>query len=47
MTKIDKCSCDSKFQDKRYGKGMRVFNKTDKENEYRCAVCKNVKIINK
>jgi len=43
MTK--KCSCKSKYQDKKYGKKMRVFNQTKQnENEisrgWRCTVCK-------
>lgn len=34
---IKKCACISKFQDKKYGKKMRVFNKTMKG--YCCTVC--------
>ncbi len=30
---------DHPFQDKRYGKGMRVMSSTAKENVYRCGVC--------
>jgi len=37
-TKIIKCNCDSEYQDKKYGKGMRVGNKTMK-NVARCTVC--------
>jgi hypothetical protein len=32
-----KCKCESKHQDKRYGKGMRIHNTTAKG--YRCTVC--------
>jgi len=41
MTKIVKCSCEHEFQDKKYGKGMRVFNETAKTNPtvWRCTVC--------
>ena len=39
---IKKCTCVHPFQDGRYGKGMRVFNKTIKvkPDVYRCTVCK-------
>ncbi len=39
-TIIKRCSCKSKFQDKRYGKGKRLFNETS-NNAYscRCTVC--------
>lgn len=42
---IKKCTCEHKYQDKLYGKKMRVFNQT-KQNEHeinkecRCTVCK-------
>ncbi len=39
---IKKCNCEYKWQDKMYGKGMRVMNLTDKgsgNNVYRCTVC--------
>jgi len=37
---IKKCNCESAFQDKKYGKGMRVHNKYIKEGGgYRCTVC--------
>lgn len=37
---IKKCNCKSEFQDKKYGKDMRVHNKYIKENGgYRCTVC--------
>jgi hypothetical protein len=35
-----RCSCVHPFQDKRYGKGIRVHNKTDKA--FRCTVCTSV-----
>ena len=41
MTKIMQCSCQSDFQDREYGKGMRVFNEIGKDQRggYRCTVC--------
>ena len=35
-----KCTCDHKFQDKRYGKGYRVHNEKAHNKGYRCTVCK-------
>ena len=40
-TVILKCSCSSEYQDKRYGKGMRVHN-IGKEGRA-CTVCGNRK----
>ena len=40
MIKI--CDCKSEYQDKKYGKNKRVFNKTNSTSttvKYRCAVC--------
>lgn len=34
-----KCFCEHKYQDKKYGKKVRVFNKTMKTNTWRCTVC--------
>jgi hypothetical protein len=43
--KILKCSCNNEFQDKEYGKGMRVFNSGGNINStvktYRCTVCES------
>ena len=37
---IKQCTCESKFQDKQYGKNMRVHNKYLKDGGgYRCTVC--------
>lgn len=36
-SEIKPCTCKHKFQDDRYGKGMRVFNKA--QGGYRCTVC--------
>jgi len=35
------CKCKHEFQDKRYGKQMRVHNKARKQREegWRCTVC--------
>ena len=44
MTKIGHCDCSHEYQDKIYGKGMRVFNnapsKGSNPKRYRCTVCK-------
>lgn len=37
-----KCSCANEFQDKTYGKGTRIANRTAKEGEARCTVCGNL-----
>lgn len=39
------CSCKHDYQDEKYGKAIRIFNPTGKDNEYRCTVCGNVKTI--
>ena len=41
---ILKCSCINEFQDKTYGKGMRVFNPMgfNGKSGYRCSVCKSL-----
>lgn len=31
------CSCDHPYQDRRYGKGVRIHNRTT--DSYRCTVC--------
>lgn len=40
-SKILRCSCTHEFQDKTYGKGMRLMNPTGKTQDsgYRCTVC--------
>jgi hypothetical protein len=38
MTRIQSCDCKHKFQDERYGKGMRVHNVTS-DGGARCTVC--------
>lgn len=42
---IKSCTCKHKYQDKKHGKGKRVFNKTGDKNPdtYRCSVCGKVK----
>lgn len=37
MTKIAPCSCVSKFQDRTYGQGKRVWNRGSEK--WRCTVC--------
>ena len=36
---ISKCTCDHSYQDKLYGKGMRVKNNRPGNNPPRCSVC--------
>ena len=38
-TRISSCHCEHKFQDEKYGKGMRVFNLMYKPGQGRCTVC--------
>lgn len=38
-TKIAPCTCKSEYQDKLYGKGMRVHNHGDKLDTWTCTVC--------
>ena len=38
-TEIRKCNCNHAFQDKTYGKGMRVFNLDFKKINGSCTVC--------
>lgn len=42
MSLIKQCNCQSEYQDKKYGRGMRVHNETAKD-ELRCTVCTTVK----
>lgn len=43
-TKVMLCSCDHKYQDKKFGKNKRVFNQCSQGNQvaYRCTVCERV-----
>jgi len=34
-----KCTCEHAFQDKRYGKSIRVHNQKVDRTTYRCTVC--------
>jgi len=34
-----KCTCANEYQDKQYGKGIRIANTTGKTNTVRCTVC--------
>lgn len=38
-TKLIKCTCSNKYQDEKYGKGVRVANFGDKDKIWRCIVC--------
>lgn len=47
-----KCGCTHEFQDKVYGPGMRIANKTEKapapsQVTVRCTVCKTLHTVNK
>ncbi len=37
---IIKCTCENKYQDKKYGKGKRVHNPLQGGKTNRCTVCK-------
>lgn len=39
MTKKMPCSCEHKFQDKEYGKDIRLHNQTKEDDVWRCTVC--------
>jgi len=45
---IKSCTCRHEYQDRKYGKGMRVHNKaiskTGRGNDWVCTVCCNRKI---
>jgi len=46
-TRILPCTCIHPYQDKEYGKGMRVFNRLSKDKKYsgyRCTVCGKTQI---
>jgi hypothetical protein len=38
-TKIMQCDCPNEFQDKMYGKNMRVHNLTANKEKASCSVC--------
>jgi len=39
-TNITNCSCKSEYQDKRYGKGLRLHNATQSQSaKWRCTAC--------
>lgn len=40
---IQKCNCESKFQDEMYGEGMRVHTEAPKSKRYSCTICGSVK----
>ena len=42
-TKVTKCNCDHKFQDKKYGQKMRVHNYGEKSKVWKCTVCEKTK----
>lgn len=43
-TKILPCTCESAFQDRRYGAGRRLHNqRTKHKDEWRCTVCATIR----
>ena len=42
-TVIKTCTCNSEYQDKRYGIGLRVHNLCNKGEKARCTVCSKEK----
>lgn len=42
-TKLVKCTCKSNYQDKTYGKGMRIHNKMGAGRGWRCTICSTTK----
>lgn len=36
---VRKCTCESEFQDRVYGKHNRICNELEKSNKVRCTVC--------
>lgn len=40
MTKLLICHCVHEYQDKRYGRFLRVHNRANKKGLWRCTVCK-------
>lgn len=44
---VKQCNCKHNFQDKEYGKGMRVHNETKKKptalGGWKCTVCGSIK----
>jgi ribosomal protein S17 len=46
MYKLVKCECKHEYQDKKYGRKMRLCNKlqgkNSENNKYRCTVCGTV-----
>ncbi len=36
---VRKCTCQSEYQDRVYGKGNRICNETEKSSKVRCTVC--------
>ena len=40
---VKPCTCQSEFQDKTYGKGMRVHSEKKEGREAKCTICGKVK----
>lgn len=39
------CTCNSEFQDKLYGRGMRVMNQCKKPTDVKCTVCGKIHTV--
>jgi len=44
-TRVLPHDCDSKYQDEKHGRGLRVMNLRVNGREYRCTVCGRVKLV--
>ena len=47
-TSVRRCTCKHAYQDKHYGRGKRLFNKTGvagKGSGWRCTVCGNTVVV--
>jgi len=42
---VKKCECKSEFQDKIYGKDMRLHNLSKNEKSCKCTVCRKSKNV--
>lgn len=48
MTAVKRCTCKHEYQDKKYGRGLRVYNTFKAKNgnmRGRCTVCKAEKEV--
>ncbi len=43
--KKSRCVCTQAYQDSLYGKGVRLWNKTKTQGEYRCTGCGSTRVL--